>query len=503
MSKRNRNILILIGGLALLIVIAAVGGRSHRSSSITVRQVTVRYAAFQTKLPENGVLQRPRVQSIPAQVSGNIGNVFVHPGQVVSVGTLLATIDNPQVTSGAQGAAQAYQAAIAHAHGSEANSSSAIAQAEASLESARARLTQAQQDLANGSQSGLGYGGNTATDQKAQADANLANADTNLREARRIYNADADLLANKAIARDMLDQAKAKLDQAQVAYNQARLARQSLGTQLSRSQSVLQDNMRSAQENYAQAQAALSAARVQAGGGDVAAAYADAAKAQTDYAYAADQAARTEIRAPFSGTILSLAAETQDPLRPLQPGDDIEAGKTLLTMSTNEGFIVRTKVDEQDIINVRIGQRASVTGEDFPGKTLTGHVIMISPVAQKSEDASSTARQIITTVRLDASPPYLRDGMSVDVDVLTTDIPHAIVVANDAVVKDKGKAYVFVVRKGIAHKQPVTLGASNDAKAIVRGGLHPGDVVVNEKNLDLTEGASVTAATPSPSPTAS
>ena len=482
MNTRRRNIFIVVGGLALLLIIAVAAGKGRHSSAPTVKVQTISLTAYATKLPENGVVQHPRLQAIPAQISGNIGSVLVRPGDHVTAGQLLATINNPQILSTAQTSADAMRSAQAHAQG-------ASLQAQATLIAARERLTQAQADMANGSQSGLGYGGGSAADQRANADANLANAETNLHEARRLYDADVNLYNQKAISRDAVDQAKAKLDQTQVSYNQAKLARQSLGAQLGRSRQVLADNLRSAQQAYAQAQAAA----------DVSAAYADAARAGHDYQYASQQAAATQVRAPFEGIILSQASESSDALRPLQPGDAVQLGQTLFTMSSNNAFIVRAKVDEQDIINVHLGQRANVTGEDFPGKTLTGHVVAISPIAQKSDDPSSTARQIITTIRLDASPSYLRDGMSVDVDILTTDIRQAIVVPNVAIVRDHGKTYVYVVDKGIAHKRGVRLGQANDAKSIVRSGLRPGDQIVAEKSVEIVDGGPVAAA-PSASP---
>ncbi|GAC1391453.1 MAG: efflux RND transporter periplasmic adaptor subunit [Vulcanimicrobiaceae bacterium] len=502
MNKRRRNIIILVAGLALLLIVAIAAGRGRHSSGTAVVEQTITRTTFTTKLPENGVIQRPRTQTIATLISGNIGNITVKAGDHVVAGQLLATIENPQLLNSAQTSTLTYRSAVAHAQSANANTRTAVVQAEATLETARARLTQARQDLANGTVSGLGYGGSTAADQRVTADANLSNADTNMREARRIYQADQDLFNQKAISRDQLDQAQAKYQQAQTAFNQARQQRQSLNGQLSRSGEVLRDNLRSAQENYAQAQAQLSSARLQTGSGDVAAAYADAARAASDASFAQDQAARTQLRAPFSGTILSVANQPGDALRPLQPGDPVNLGQTLFTLAAEDAFIVRAKVDEQDVINVKPGQRAQVTGEDFPGKTLSGHIASISLVAQKSDDPSSTARQVITTIRLDQSPSYLRDGMSVDVDILTADIHNVVMVQNDAIVRDHKKTYVYVIHNGSAHKQLVRLGEKNDAKSIVISGLHQGDVIVGEKRDDVAEGAQVQAA-PSPSPSTS
>ncbi len=358
-------------------------------------------------------------------------------------------------------------------------------------------MTQARQDRATGAQSGLGYGGSSAAEQRLQAETTAARADTDLREAQRVYAANVDLLANKAISRDALDQSRAKYEQARLAANQAHRQRDILGSQLARTGTVLSDNVRAAEDALMQAQAQLSAARASSSvskTGDVQAAYADALRASNEASFAQDQAARTQIRAPFSGIIQSAATQSNDPLRPLGPGDLVAPGQALFTLAASDTFVVRAKVDEQDIINMRIGQRAVVTGEDFPGKTLGGHIVSISPVAQKSDDPASTARQIITTIRLDGTAPYLRDGMSVDVDIITSDVRNVIVVPSDAVFAENGKKYVYVVKNGVATKTEVRTGLSNDTQTVVTRGLSNRETIVAEKNVTLADGTTVAPA---------
>ncbi len=204
----------------------------------------------------------------------------------------------------------------------------------------------------------------------------------------------------------------------------------------------------------------------------------------------------------MTGIVQTVASETGDPLRSLQQGDAVNAGQTLFTMAAGDRYVVKAQVDEQDIINVRLGQRANVTGQDFPNKTIRGHVSYIAPVAQKSTDASSTAKQILTTIALDDSPSFLKDGMTADVDILTTDIPHAVVVPNDAIGKDKEGSYVYVVRKGTAHKTTIHTGQVGDASTLVTSGLTPGEEIVIEKNPLLKDGSPVKSL-PSASPLAS
>ena len=511
-NNRRRNLFILLGGLVVIIVLALIFGRPHDDAT-TARVVTVGYSRFETRLPETGVVQRPQTQTMAALVAGNLGQIFVKPGQHVSAGQLLATISNPQLADAAATAQQAYLSAAGHARTAAstngalpAQNRSSIVQAEANLESARFTLNQAIQDQRAGAQSGLGYGGTSAAQQRAAADSTVAQRETDLREAKRIADADQALYNQKAIARNTVDQDVAKLQQAQVAYDQAKRDRDETYAQIARQSPVLADRVRADRDAVTQAEAALAAARANAAkdtSGDVTSAEADAQKAAEDMRYANDQVARMRIVAPYSGVVQTIASETADTLRPLQPGDAITAGQAIVTIAADSGFVVRTRVDEQDVAAVRTGQRAIVSGEDFGSTKLPGHVVLIGAVAQKSDDPSNTARQIITTIALDRSVPYLRDGMTVDVDIVTQDFPHVLAIPIDAVRRDANdKPFVLAVDKGRTSKVPITLGTTSDTQAIVRSGLHGGETIVAERNVGIVAGMRVKP-TMAPSPKAS
>lgn len=511
MKQRRRNLFIFIGALVAIVLVGVIAVRP-RGNAIVARTASVRYTHFQTKLPETGVVQRPRTNVLAALVAGNLERIWVKPGDHVAAGQVLATIANPQLVNAEITAHQAYVAAAGRARTAVATNEalptqnrSAIVQAEAALEQARFNLSQAIQDERAGVQSGLGYGGTSAAQQRAAADADVASKQTDLHEAQRIADANRDLYAQKALSRDALDQSVARLEQARVAYDQARRNRAETYAQLARQSPVLSDRVRASRDAVTQALAQLTSAKAAAAedkSGDVEAARAEAAQRDEDWRYAADQVRRLRITAPFAGVVQSVANETQDTLRPLQPGDAITVGQAVVTIAPEGGFVVRARVDEQDIANVRVGQATNVSGEDLGTTTLPGHVAAIAATAQKSDDPSNTARQVITTIALDRTVPYLRDGMSVDVDIVTQDRPHVLAVAADAIRRDgNGAPYVLVVTNGVAKKRSVTLGTSSDTQAIVRTGLRPGETIVVDRNVGIVDGVAVTpAASPSPSP---
>ena len=506
--NRRRNTLIAVGAIVVVILIGAFA-RGSGSKPIVAKIEIARVGTFKTKLPETGVVALPKLVTIPAGVAGTLKAIVVQPGQHVTQGQLLAQILNDQILTNVDDS----NATAESAHGKEQSiaetnavlpeqNKAAVLQAQANLVAARSQLTQAQSDLVSGSQSGLGYGGTTAEEQRIGADATLSKASTDLSEAKRTYDADKYIYEQKGLSNDALLQAKARYDQAKVSYDQAASERRILGGTLTRETSLLRDRVRSAQDSVSQASAALESAKANAAqskAGDLEAAKADAERSDADKIYAQAQAGKLDVRTPIDGIVQSIATETGDSLRPLQPGDAIVVGQTLFTVSAGDDFIVRTKVDEQDVAGLRLGQHAVVSGEDFGGAKLDGTVIGISPVAQKSDDPSNTSRQVVTTIQLTKRLPYLRDGMTVDVDIYTHDEHDVIAVSSDAIRKDDKGSFVYVVKDGHAHRVAVKTGVQNDTQTIVTSGLHDRDAIVTEKTTDVVDNSRVDPA-PSPSP---
>ncbi len=428
MSKRLRNTLIVVAALILIIVFAVVNGRRHSSvASVTAIKLTPTH--FLASLPENGILSRPGVVTVPVLVSGNLASLSVRAGDHVVAGQQLASIDNPTLNANAASSQADYQSAVAN------------------IDTARVQ----------------------EQNSRVQYEGAVATALSNLNEAKRIYQADAALYRQKAIARSQVDADKAKLDQAQVTYDQS-----------------VQQLKLGAVSGY--------------GINSVSSAKSAADKAQIINNENQQQLGFTQILAPISGKILTVASTPNDTLAPIRVGDQVNAGQALFTIARDDGWIVRTKVDEQDVAHVTVGMRAQISGEDLGGKKFTGRVLSIAPTAQKSDDPSSTARQVTTVVALDGSAPFFRDGMSVNVDIYTRDIANAIVVPMTALVTEKTKKYVWVVVSGVTHKRVVTTGTDNGATIVITSGLASGDEIIGTPGPTLKDGDHVHAVLPTPSP---
>ena len=150
--KRRRWIFIALGVVVLAVFCVVLARREPQA--LAVRQAIVHTGRFTTNLPETGVLQLPRVATLPIGVAGNIATIAVHSGDRVRAGQLLATLVSAQVVSNLHDAQDNAIAADGHAQSiAETNaalpqqSRSSIVQAEAAGVAARSQLTQAEQDL--------------------------------------------------------------------------------------------------------------------------------------------------------------------------------------------------------------------------------------------------------------------------------------------------------------------------------------------------------------------
>ncbi len=419
MNKNARTIVIIAIG-ALLVVGVVLALRPHSSNSIATKTLKIEPTTFVVKLPENGTVMHPHMETIPALVGGNLASITVKAGSHVQAGELLATIENPSLDANAAGALADYQSSVANVKTAAIQERNARVQYQAGVDTAR----------------------------------------SNLNEALRVLKADETLYADKAIPRSQLDADRAKEEQAKVTYDQS-VEQLRLG----------------AVTGY--------------GTSSVQAAKAQALKAKILNDQAQQQLGFERITAPFNGIIQSVATRPTDANRTILPGDAVSAGQAMFTIAEGSAYVVQAQVDEQDVHAIALGMPVNVTSEDFPKITLRGHIERISPIATRSTDAGSTAREVLTTVALDETNPVLRDGMTANVDILTTSIPHALVVPTAAIVRVKKQTKVWVVRNGKAHEVAVVLGKSNDVQSVVRSGIVAGDTIIAHALPTLREGMGI------------
>jgi HlyD family secretion protein len=145
------------------------------------------------------------------------------------------------------------------------------------------------------------------------------------------------------------------------------------------------------------------------------------AQQRTSVIRAEDQLSKTTITSPLSGIITYL---------PVNEGEiaiigvQNQPGTTLMTIADMSVITAEVKVDETDIVNVRIGQEAEIKVDALGDKKLKGHVSDVGNSAvnrsgQNNTGGNQEAKDFKVVITLDDPPEELRPGLSCTASIIT------------------------------------------------------------------------------------
>ena len=201
-------------------------------------------------------------------------------------------------------------------------------------------------------------------------------------------------------------------------------------------------------------------------------------RAQSEHAQvrAAIVAARARLadytlRAPIDGMVLRRDGEI---------GEVAEPGAALFWVGQPIPSWIVAEVDEEDIPDVRLGQRALIKADAFPGRALEGQVARITP---KGDPVNKNYR---VRIGLPGDTP-LHIGMTTEVNIIVREERDALLVPTEAVADGR----IFEPRDGRAVARAVEIGIVGDRYAQVKSGLDPSSAIVLNPPPDLASGARI------------
>jgi HlyD family secretion protein len=272
------------------------------------------------------------------------------------------------------------------------------------------------------------------------------------------------------------------------------------------------DAWATADAGLVQAQARVAQAKAQQDS-----AYKHVSQARANLTRVTDVLHKTTYSAPYDGVVTNL---------PVREGESVvigiqnALGSTLMTIADMSVITAEVKVDETDIVNVRLGQPAEIAIDAIPKKTFHGTVSEIGDNAivrssgvstSQQTTASEEAKDFKVVVTLTDPPHDLRPGLSTTAKITTATrsnalsvpiqaltlrskeqidqqnnppgsvhaaAPAAKEVASKSKKDDDDVQGVFVIRNKKAMFVPVTTGITGTADIEVLDGLKEGDEVI-------------------------
>lgn len=208
------------------------------------------------------------------------------------------------------------------------------------------------------------------------------------------------------------------------------------------------------------------------------------AAARARVASAKAQLAKTLIRAEVAGTVLTRNAE---------PGDLVQPGRVLFEIARAGDTEILVPLDEKNLEAIANGQAAMCIADAYPARPFPAKVSFIAPGVDPQR-GTIDVRLTVTPV-----PGFLRQGMTVSVNVETGRRDRAIAVPNDALsAVDGDHAYLWLVVNGHAERHQVKLGLRGLTQTEVTAGLEEGDWILADAQAALAEGDRVRVVSANP-----
>jgi HlyD family secretion protein len=149
------------------------------------------------------------------------------------------------------------------------------------------------------------------------------------------------------------------------------------------------------------------------------------AQAKAGLAMVADVLEKHSSFAPLDGVVTNLPVRVGESV---VPGLQNQAGTLIMTIADMSLITAEVKVDETDIVNIKLEQPVDITIDAIPNKTFKGHVTEIGNTAilrstgvaaNQSAISSQEAKDFKVVVAMDNPPDEVRPGLSCTAKITT------------------------------------------------------------------------------------
>ena len=213
---------------------------------------------------------------------------------------------------------------------------------------------------------------------------------------------------------------------------------------------------------------------LQANGSQVALSEASVAQAQAGLEFAQTKLAYTILKAPMAGVLIA---------RNVELGDVVQPGTILMQLSPSGETEMVVQIEEKNLHLLKLNQSALASADAYPEQLFSAQLVYINP----GIDANRGSVEV--KLRVPKPPDYLRQDMTVSVDIEVANNRNAVLVPSAALHDVNSAApWVLKLNGNKVHRQAVTLGLRSDGMSEVLTGLSAGDQVVPITLVTITDG---------------
>ncbi len=188
---------------------------------------------------------------------------------------------------------------------------------------------------------------------------------------------------------------------------------------------------------------------------------------------------KSQVKAPWGGRIA---------VRRVEVGDYVSLGQPLLELVDVSRLKVRAPARSIDVPYLALGTPVTVRVDAFSDEAFTARVVRLGA------ELNTQARTLAVEAEIPNAEGKLRPGLLARVEIPRRRIPQALTVPLVAAIDFELSKAVYVVEDGRAVRRMVELGPVIGDQVVVEKGLAPGDRVIVDGQLQVSEGQLVAEA---------
>jgi multidrug efflux pump subunit AcrA (membrane-fusion protein) len=179
------------------------------------------------------------------------------------------------------------------------------------------------------------------------------------------------------------------------------------------------------------------------------------------------------VLSPIGGMAVVRSIWKSNTMAEIQEGEEVRSGMPVVDVVNPSMMRVRSKVNQADINELKVGQSVRMGLDAYPSLSFNGRVAQISPLAVRST-LSAKVRTFIVLIDVEGSHPNLMPDLTASLDVELSRLPRALVVPRDSIRSDGSKTFVSLRAGSRFEDRAVTVAEMSAHEAVISSGLDEG-----------------------------
>lgn len=201
---------------------------------------------------------------------------------------------------------------------------------------------------------------------------------------------------------------------------------------------------------------------------------------QAELAWVASKKDLIDARKAWRGALCVSPINGRVTTRFIELNQELAPGTPTFTVSNTRKLKISIGIPESEITGVKVGNKADVTFDLFPGEVWEGKVTRIA-------GEITGGRVFNAEIVIDNKDDLLKPGFTAYVKIERQILENRIVVPTDIILTESTHNFVMVASNGVAKYKKVTIGSSDEKYSVLESGIVVGETLIHKGNSIVSD----------------